>query len=129
MVMRGRGAIMTGIRAGHSLPELVVALTFLGASLTAMASTAVLATRWTGHEVARQQALSVAETILDSLALASDPPVVGTADRERWTIGWAVDSVAPALRALRVTVDIPADPMPPVELRGLWLAPLPGPLP
>lgn len=120
---------MTSIRAGHSLPELLVALTFLGASLTAMASTAVLATRWTGDAVARQQSRSVAESVLDSLALAPDPPVRGTAHREPWTIGWAVDSVAPAIRLLRVTVDRPGDPVPPVELRGLWLAPLPGPLP
>lgn len=116
-------------RAGHSLPELVVALTFLGASLTAMASTAVLATRWTGDAVARQQALSMAESILDSLAFASDPPVTGTAEQERWSIAWDVDSVGPAIRVLRVTVLLPAAPLPVVELDGLWLAPLPGPLP
>jgi Tfp pilus assembly protein PilV len=112
------------LRPGHSLPEVLVALTFLGASLTAMASAAVLASRWTGDAVGRQHALAVAEAVLDSLTGLPDAPQPGSRDVDRWTIEWTVDSVAPATaRMIRLTAWRAGPGPPSVQLRGVWVAP------
>jgi Tfp pilus assembly protein PilV len=130
MVTRGRASPLVGAPAGHSLPELVVALTFLGASLTAMASAAVLASRWTGDAVDRQRALTVAEAVLDSLLELADPPEPGSAGIEAWTAAWAVDSAGtPNARVVEVAAGRVDRSRPAVRVLGLWVAPLWGPLP
>jgi Tfp pilus assembly protein PilV len=122
--MRARAGMGDRLRPGHSLPEVLVALTFLGASLTAMASAAVLASRWTGDAVGRQHALAVAEAVLDSLTGLPDAPQPGSRDVDRWTIEWTVDSVAPATaRMIRLTAWRAGPGPPSVELRGVWVAP------
>jgi Tfp pilus assembly protein PilV len=124
MVMRARAGMVDRLRPGHSLPEVLVALTFLGASLTAMASTAVLASRWTGDAVGRQHALAVAEAVLDSLTGLPDAPQPGSRDVEHWTIEWTVDSVGPArARMIRLTAGRAGRDPPLVQLRGVWVAP------
>jgi Tfp pilus assembly protein PilV len=129
MVMRARvgsGNRPSGNRPrpGHSLAELLVALTFVGASLTAMASAAVLASRWTGDAVGRQHALAVAEAVLDSLTGLPDAPQPGARDVEHWTVEWAVDSVGPATaRTIRLTAWRTGGGPPSVQLRGVWVAP------
>jgi Tfp pilus assembly protein PilV len=111
-------------RPGHTLAEVLVALTFLGASLTAMASAAVLASRWTGDAVGRQQALAVAEAVLDSLTGLPDAPQPGARDVERWTLEWAVDSVGPAkARMIRLTAWTAERGPHSVQLSGVWVAP------
>lgn len=58
---------------GHSLPELVVAMVFLGATIPAVGATAALAARWTADAVTRQEALRLAAQTLDSVAAAAAP--------------------------------------------------------
>jgi Tfp pilus assembly protein PilV len=132
MVSRG------GVRAGHSLPELLVAMTFLAATLAAMASTAVLATRWTSDALLRQRALSIAEAALDSLAALPVRPTAGgrPAPEPPWIVRWEVtpadaageSGAASGSRAagLQVTVTTADAPVPAVELRGLWIPSLPA---
>lgn len=54
-------------RSGHSLPELVVAVTFLATSLLAVGASTVLGARWTARAAARQEAVRLAGTVLDSM--------------------------------------------------------------
>lgn len=127
---------MVSRRSGHSLPELIVALALLGATLAAVASSAVLGARWTHEAAARQGALAVAEAVLDSLNALADPP--GSGDRELsvppWVVEWVV-APGDASRGLGVRVHArpgpgatsPARPL--AEAYGLWLPPLPSPLP
>jgi Tfp pilus assembly protein PilV len=123
---------------GHSLPELLVALTFLAVTLAGMTSSAVLASRWTAEAVLRQRALSAAEAALDSLAALPDRPTAGArADADPpWLLSWEVEPVAAATgRAavgaawLRVTVTLSGAVLPAAQLRGVWMALPPGPLP
>jgi Tfp pilus assembly protein PilV len=128
MVDRARAAIAG--RSGHSLPELVVALAFLGASLTAMASASVLASRWTGDAVGRQRVLVVAEAILDSLITLPEPPLDGSTALDLETIAWVVDSVGlSGARMVEVTALGAGHRQARVQLRGLWIPPLLDPLP
>ena len=88
--MVGPARRVAGPRTGHSLPELVVAVTFLAASLVAVGSSAVLGARWTGQAASRQQAARLAAAVLDSLAALPEP---GTGQRSagglvaRWEDG------------------------------------------
>jgi Tfp pilus assembly protein PilV len=123
MVGRARG--MVAVRPGHSLPELVVALAFLGASLTAMASASVLASRWTGDAVGKQRVLAVAEAVLDSLLSLPEPPGDGSLAVGPGTIEWAIDSVGfQGARLVGVTATGAGQGPVPIQLRGLWIPPL-----
>lgn len=88
-------------RPGHSLPELIVAVTFLGASLCAVGATAALGAGWTSRAVMRQDAVRAAAATLDSLLAA---PAVAHGQRTlgpvslRWTT-----SDAPAGLEVEVT--------------------------
>jgi len=74
-------------RAGHSLPELIVATTFLAATLVAVGGSALLGARWTDRAATRQRALWLAEQVLDSLAtLPGAGP--GHADVEGLRLTW-----------------------------------------
>lgn len=77
-------------RAGHSLPELIVAVTLLATSAVAVAGMAVLGGRWTAGAVARQEAVRLAGAILDSVA-AQPGATEGRLDvngfRVRWSAG------------------------------------------
>lgn len=57
-------------RPGHSLPELIVAVAFLGASLGAVGATAAAAAGRTRDAVLKQEAVRQTGTILDSLLAA-----------------------------------------------------------
>lgn len=63
--------VTVGCRRGHSLPELIVAVTFLGASLGAVGTTAAAAAGRTRGAVLQQQAVREAGALLDSLLEAS----------------------------------------------------------
>jgi Tfp pilus assembly protein PilV len=128
MVGRARGGIAA--RPGHSLPELLVTLAFLGASLTAMASASVLASRWTGDAVARQWVVAVAEAVLDSLTSLPEPPMDGSMAVDQGTIEWSIDPVGfGEARSVEVTATGAGRGPAPLQLRGLWIPPLLGPLP
>jgi Tfp pilus assembly protein PilV len=127
---------MVSRRSGHSLPELIVALTLLGATVAAVASSAVMGGRWTHEGVTRQGALAVAEAVLDSLTALAQPPASGDRDLSDppWMVKWVV-APGPASHQLQVRVDAHAVPgaaartRPLAEAYGLWVPPLPAPLP
>lgn len=79
---------------GHSLPELIVTLVFLGAAIPAVGVAATLAARWTAGAVAGQEALRLAAQTLDSVAAAPAPTsgsrAVG-ASRVYWWVGAGTD--------------------------------------
>ena len=92
------------LRHGHSLPELVVAVTFLASTLVAVGGTAVLGARWTARAATVQGAIRVAEHVLDSLAVLADPEP-GEALVERLHARWSVSG-----RSVRVEVSAPDGP-------------------
>jgi hypothetical protein len=119
-------------RAGHSLPELIVALTLLGATLAAASATALLGARWTHEAVLRQRALGVAEATLDSLSVLDWQPAAGERDLPDLAarVEWSVEGlVAGGGATVRVTVQAVGGTQgggsPIAELRGLWIPPLP----
>jgi hypothetical protein len=126
-------------RSAHSLAELLVALTFLGATLAALASSTVLATRWTTDAVLRQRAVALTEAVLDSLVFLDHPPGPGSRQERDppWAIRWSVEPAAggggqgsaggggsPAA-TVRVTVSLTGQVTPAAELAGLWIPPRP----
>jgi Tfp pilus assembly protein PilV len=127
--------------AGHSIPELIVALTFLAAALAAVTSSTLLASRWTTDAVLRQRALSAAEAALDSITARPDLPSRGShsSSDPPWTTEWEVvplltdDGAVSGYRSgsalVRVTVTLEGALAPAAELLGLWINLPPGPLP
>lgn len=57
-------------RRGHTLPELLVAMTFLAVSAAAVGGTALLGARWTADAAVRQEAVRLASSVLDSVTAA-----------------------------------------------------------
>lgn len=76
-------------RRGHSLPELVVAVTFLATTMVAVGGTMVLGGRGTARAVARQEAVRLAVTVLDSVAAhgVGSGERVANGLRARWSPG------------------------------------------
>jgi type II secretory pathway pseudopilin PulG len=116
-------------RSGHSLPELLVALAFLGATLAGLASASLLGARWGRDAVLVQQAVARAGAVLDSLLLSTHEPVPGSDEANpSWgATEWTILPLGPASARIQVTVTPPAAAAP-VRLEGLWIAPpLEGP--
>jgi type II secretory pathway pseudopilin PulG len=123
---------MVTARPGHSLPELIVAMTLMAATMAGVASTAVLGARWTTDAGLRQRALVVAGMVVDSLAGMAETPSPGEVVRPPpgLTVRWGVEPLADMGAArLRVAVLRGDEQRILAELHGLWVAPLPGPLP
>lgn len=79
-----------GSRPGHSLPELIVAVTFLATTLVAVGGMAVLGGRWTTRAVALQEAVRAGGVVLDSLVVAGASGTGSVASgrfRVRWDAG------------------------------------------
>ena len=112
-------------RQGHSLVELIVTLTFLAATLGAIAGGAVAAVRWTSSAARQQEALAVAASTLDSL-LASPAPEAGSGEVRGWSVGW---EIAPDSAGRMVRV-VASDSRTGLEaaITGLWI-PVPPVLP
>lgn len=91
-------------RAGHSLPELIVAVTFLGAAMGGVAASTLLGARWASEALLRQEALRVAGSTLDSLS-AVPAPVSGARASSRWRLRWTVSSGEGRLRVTVEAVD------------------------
>ncbi|MDX1674553.1 MAG: hypothetical protein R3314_07165 [Longimicrobiales bacterium] len=87
---------------GHSLPELIVAMTFLAATLVAVAGTAVLAEQRSGRAVATQRATRLAAATLDSVARIGGV-TAGSRSEAGLTLVWG-----PIGDRIRVTVVDPA---------------------
>lgn len=107
-------------RSGHSLPELLVTLSFLTATLGAIASGTLAATRGTAHAVHRQRGLSAAAAVLDSLL--GDPDPVGSSRTEAglalvWTV--APDGAGRLVRVRALDAGSSAEL---AALEGFWAA-------
>lgn len=108
---------MTG-RGGHSLVELIVAMTFMGSAFAGISATALLGARWTAAAGARAEMVAVAASALDSILADSTPPLAGAGDRQRVHLRWAV---ARDSAATRVTVDAGTEaPALSLRLEGVW---------
>ncbi|MFO7892289.1 MAG: hypothetical protein R6U63_01030 [Longimicrobiales bacterium] len=103
----------TEARPGHSLPELIVAVTFLATTLVAVGGMAVLGGRWTVRAVAVQEAVRVGGAVLDSLVVAGaagSGAVVSDGFQVRWDAGEGA--------RIRVEVATTVDAEPLVVLEG-----------
>ncbi len=110
-------------RAGHSLVELIVAVTFIGASFAGLAATAVLGARWTLLAGAREEALALAGATLDSLLGTPGPPESGAFEQAGVLVAWTVEPAgAGAVVRIEARREAPAVS---AELEGLWTAPRP----
>jgi hypothetical protein len=92
----------TARRPGHSLPELIVAIAFLGTTLGVVGSTAVLGARQVAGAALLHEAVREAAAALDSLA-AVPAPEAGGRTTQRLRILWEPGSEAGHPR-IRVTV-------------------------
>lgn len=77
-------------RSGHSLPELIVALTVFTLLLGGVAAATTTARRLTIRAEARQEAVRTAARTLDSLIAAPDA-AAGERISSRWRTTWTVD--------------------------------------
>lgn len=106
------------VRSGHSLPELIVAVTFLATTLVAVGGTAVVGARWTARGAATQEAIRIAGRVLDSLAVVP-AAVGGTGEVDGFVVVWSA-----AGAGIRVEVRAgPDDPL--VVLEGAPVPDLP----
>ncbi len=89
-------------RPGHSLPELIVTVTFLGVGLTGVAGSSILGARWATDALRAQEAVRLATAVLDSLA-ASDAVGSDAVERGGLRARWEAGT-----REIRVIVEDPA---------------------
>lgn len=116
------------VRPGHSLPELIVAVTFLATSMVAVGGMAVLGGRWTARAVDRQEAVRLAGAVLDSVAglgAASTGSAEAEGFRVRWRVadGGAGDGGTDEGAGIRVVVSRGVDGPPLAVLWGRRLPP------
>jgi hypothetical protein len=114
-------------RPGHSLPEVIVAMTFLAATFGALVSATELASRRTAEAVVRQRALAVAGAVLDSLVHLPHLPAAGAGHAAGlpWPVEWEVEPAHDLpLAWIDVVVGRREGREPLVLLSGVW-APLP----
>ena len=76
------------VRAGHSLPELVVALTFLGVSMGAVGAAGLAGVERSARAARATEAMLVATAVLDSAAVPGAPAAAGAAVRDVWRVEW-----------------------------------------
>lgn len=110
---------MTGPK-GHSLPELIVAIAFLGIGLGGVGASSVLGARWTGEALRRQEAVRTAVAVLDSL-VAAPSPASGTREAGRLRLSWVVREGSGPVSVLVETLEGRRL----FELEGWRLAPVP----
>lgn len=117
---------MVSRRAGHTLAELVVAITFLGATLSGLAAAALVGARWTRDAVLRQEALAVATATLDSLLALPAPPDPGGREAAPLpgALAWAVSDRDDGAAVVEVEVRLRGVAARAL-VRGLWSAPPP----
>lgn len=80
------------VRPGHSLVELLIALSFLGTTLLAVGASAIVGARWAAEGGERQHAIREAVALLDSLS-AVEAPVSGERPGAGLVLRWAVEPV------------------------------------
>lgn len=91
-------------RAGHSLPELIVAVTFLGVAMGGVAASTLLGARWAADALLRQEAMRAAGSTLDSIA-AVPGPASGVRVSPRWRLRWIVEGGSERLTVIVETLD------------------------
>jgi hypothetical protein len=77
-------------RAGHSLPELIVTITFLTAALAGVGASSLMGARWATAAVRQQEGVRLAGAILDSLVWTPSP-ATGSRTDGPWDLRWEVD--------------------------------------
>ena len=111
-------------RSGHSLPELLVTLAFLGVSMGAVTAALLHGGRNTAAAAATQEAIAVAAATLDSLTSAAvAAPDSGVSGRFR--VRWEVRPI-PSGEDVEVTVVAGAAARPIAVLRGVRTPQPPG---
>ena len=111
-------------RWGHSLPELLVTLSFLGVSMGAVTAALLHGGRNTAAAAFRQEAVALAAATLDSLTVtpvAASDSAVTSRFRVRWTL-----SPIPSGQAVEVVVESHATSRPLAVLRGVRTPSPPG---
>lgn len=115
--------VRVGRRAGHSLPELIVAVTLLGVSLAAAGAAAAMGAGRTRDAALRQEAVRQTAAVLDSL-LAAPVLVAGERDLPAFHIVWTVAADDGPVR-VEVTATR-SDGRSLVRLGGPWFPPEPA---
>jgi hypothetical protein len=105
--------MVSRLRPGHSLPELIVAVTFLAGTAVAVGGMAVLGGRWTALSVARQEAIRLAGSVLDSVT-AAPAAVAGEREIDGLRVRWSADEDG----GIRVVVTPGGDAAPLAVLSG-----------
>lgn len=77
-------------RPGHSLPELIVTITFLTAALAGVGASSLLGARWAAAAFQQQEGVRLASVLLDSLVWSTSP-ASGSGSDGPWRLRWAVD--------------------------------------
>lgn len=77
-------------RPGHSLPELIVTVTFLTAALAGVGASSLLGARWASAAVHQQEGVRRAGALLDSLVWTPSP-ATGSRSDGHWRLRWVVD--------------------------------------
>ncbi len=98
-------------RPGHSLPELIVTITFLTAALAGVGASSLLGARWATAAVRQQEGVRLAGSVLDSLVWTPSP-ASGSRTDGPWRLHWAVDGAR-----IVVTAEVGGGPVV-VELEG-----------
>lgn len=111
---------MVTLRQGHSLPELIVAVTVLGIGLGGVAASSLIGARWVAEAIGRQEAVRAAAELLDSLAVTAEPGS-GAVDRGHLRLEWTVEGEDGAVRVTART----STAGPGVELEGRTVPPVP----
>lgn len=107
-------------RAGHSLPELVVAVALMGVCLGAAGATAVLGSGRSDAGMLRQEAVRGAATVLDSL-LATDPVHPGERRWGRVHLAWELSHHGDVPRVEVIATGPSSEPL--VQLSAPWYPP------
>lgn len=113
---------MVSGRRGHSLVELIVAMAFLAATLSAIAATGVVALRRTGRAILTQDVAAAAALVLDSL-ISEPAPASGSAAGPGRRLEWVVDPPAGGWSRVLVRGIDEATGSVLLELVGAWAPP------
>lgn len=106
-------------RRGHSLVELMVALTLLAGSLASISATTHLSLRRTQDAVQLQEAGALALAVMDSL-LADPDPRAGSGTGDWGTMRWEAEATEGG-RVLRVRVGSLRDDRTVAEVESFWV--------
>ena len=111
-------------RTGHSLVELIVAMTVLGVGLASTGAASVYALRQSSDALLKERAVAVGVATLDSLTL-SPAPADGAVRRPDLDVRWVVQA-APRGGTITLQVSPAGAPRWVRQFRARYLAPVPA---